>query len=410
MIKIGYIGLGCRGFGMLKNVAECFKNVEIEAVCDLFPDRVDKASDYLVEQGRKAPFKTVDYNEVLKMDIDAVMVMTWWETHLEIAIKAMRAGKKVAVEVAGAYSVNDCFELVRTYEETGIHCMMLENCCYGKHELTVLKMAREGKLGEIVHASGGYHHYLVEEITKKGLERHHYRLRNYLSRNCDNYPTHELGPIAKILNINRGNRMMSLVSMASKTEGFYEYINQNPDGLEQLKGKKFAQGDVVTTAIKCANGETIVLTLDTALPRSYSRGFTVRGTKGSFFEDTDSFYIHEDAEKDPGLEYNWKPQWGNFDKYYEENKPDIWKKYGEPASSSGHGGMDYMVLSAFFESVEKDAVPPIDTYDTASWMVISCLSEQSIANGSAPVSIPDFTRGQWAMEREKSNLVFSLDK
>lgn len=282
---------------------------------------------------------------------------------------------------------------------------MLENCCYGQKELTALNMARMGIFGEVVHCSGGYHHYLCDEIAG-GVENRHYRLRNYLNRNCDNYPTHELGPIAKVLNINRGNRMVTLSSFSSKSRGMSEYIKENEDKYPHLVGRTFKQGDIVTTVITCADGSTIVLTLDTTLPRTYSRGFTVRGTKGAYFEDGDMVFI-DDPEAD---HFAPKKYWGTGEKYREEYKHPIWKKYGDIATESGHGGMDYMVLSAFFEAIEKDAPMPIDVYDAAAWMCITALSEESISKGGIPVSVPDFTGGKWLLyEKQNTDSDFTLD-
>jgi len=318
----------------------------------------------------------------------------------------MRAGKKVATEVGGAYTLEDCYELVRAYKETGIHCMMLENCCYGREELMVLNMVRNGLFGQIVHADGGYMHDLREEISF-GEKNRHYRLRNYKSRNCENYPTHELGPIAKVLGINRGNRMVSLTSVASCSKGLNEYAKKNPEAPEELKDFPFSQGDVVTTTIKCENGQTVVLTLDTTLPRFYNRNFTIRGTKGMFHEMTRSVFIdgvHNSCE------FDWKPQWNNIEEYREEWDHKIWKDFLNDGVRGGHGGMDWLVTSAFFESVEKDSLPPIDTYDTAAWMCITPLSEISVANGGKPVEIPDFTDGAWKDRKDVCDSEYSLDK
>lgn len=406
-LRIGCIGLSKRGTSMLKTILTMCHNTEVVAVCDLYPDRADAAAELVKEKYGYAPLCTTDANQVISMaDIDAVMIFTAWESHIDLAVKAMRAGVYVGVEVGGAYSVNDCHRLVQTYEETGTECMMLENCCYGKTELAVLNMVRSGLFGEIVHASGGYHHELRSEIAG-GEQNRHYRLRNYLNRNCENYPTHELGPIAKVLNINRGNRMVTLSSFASKSRGLKEYISQHADKYPELEGKKFKQGDVVTTVITCADGSTIVLTLDTTLPRAYSRGFSVRGTKGSYFEDWDSVFLDNDPD---GNHFDKKKFWGNADAYRDEYKHPLWEKYEEAASEAGHDGMDYMVLSAFFEAVEKNAHPPIDVYDMAAWMSITPLSEESIANGGMPVSIPDFTNGKWLLyEKKDSGLEFALD-
>ena len=195
------------------------------------------------------------------------------------------------MEVGGASSIEECWRLVRTQEETHSKFMFLENCCYGKNEMLVRNIVNDGLFGDIIHCHGAYSHDLREEIAC-GKENRHYRLQQYLTRNCENYPTHELGPIAKILGINRGNRMVSMVSVASKSAGLERYINDRKDSFvnKELIGKKFKQGDTVNTLITCAGGETISLRLDTTLPKSYSREFTVRGTKGRYEENTSSIF------------------------------------------------------------------------------------------------------------------------
>ena len=250
--RIAVIGLGGRGYGMLKDVLLAFDDVDIPAVCDVYPDRNERAAKIVEEKRGYAPFTTTDYNELLaRDDIDAVYVPCAWEYHVSIAIAAMKAGKSVAVEVGGAYSMDELFDMVRTYEETGVPFMFMENCCYNKNELLVTAAVRAGKLGEIVHCSGAYSHDLRDEITGGNINRH-YRLRNY-----KNYPTHELGPIAKLLNINRGNRFVSLVSVASKAAGLEQYVSDHPELVEKdptLKGMRFKQGDIVNTVLTCANG------------------------------------------------------------------------------------------------------------------------------------------------------------
>ncbi len=391
-IRVAFIGLGARGSVLLELVLDQGENVV--AVCDLYADRAQSAADMVEKKLGARPAVYLNYKDVMSDEnVNTVVISCAWEDHIEIAVAAMKAGKAVGMEVGGAYSVHECWELVRTYEEMKVPFMFLENCCFGRRELMVLNMAELGVLGTIVHCSGGYHHDLREEIAS-GRENRHYRLRNYISRNCENYPTHELGPIAKILGINQGNRMVSLTSTASKAEGLHEYTLKNKSDDDFLCNAHINQGDIVTTVIKCANGETIVLTLDTTLPRFYSRGFTVRGTKGMYEEATDSIYL--DRPEDIALDWSWiSSQVGNADKYAEEYEHPIWKKFMEEGVRGSHGGMDYLEFKAFFECLREDKPMPVDVYDAASWMVISVLSEVSIANGSAPVEIPDFTEGKW---------------
>ena len=406
-IKVGCIGMGQRGEVMIKTVLSMFENVDVAAVCDSYEDRAKKGAEIVKKYRGSEPFATTCPEDIMKMnEVQAVLIFTAWESHIDLTISAMEHGKYVGVEVGGAYRIEDCYKVIEAYNRTKIPCMMLENCCYGRKELAVLNMVRQGIFGEVVHCSGGYHHYLCDEIAG-GVENRHYRLRNYLNRNCENYPTHELGPIAKVLNINRGNRMLTLSSFASKSRGLKSYVEENAEKYPHLIGKEFKQGDIITTVITCADGSTIVLTLDTTLPRAYSRGFTVRGTKGSYFEDNDSVFIES-----AGFEhYNWNEHWGNGKEYREKYMHPLVEKYDEKAKAAGHDGMDYMVLAAFFEAVEKKANPPIDVYDLATWMSVTTLSEESISKGGMPVSIPDFTGGKWLLYDKKDNpeLEFSLD-
>jgi len=336
-----------------------------------------------------------------RSDIDAIITPSAWEAHAQICVDSMLAGKPVATEVGGAYSIEQCWEMVRTHERTGVHCMMLENCCYGKEEMTVLNMVKKGLFGELVHCEGGYRHDLRDEIAL-GNENKHYRLRNYMNRNGELYPTHELGPIAKLLNINRGNRMVSLTSMASKAVGVNDWIKRNKGDDFENASFRFAQGDVVTTCIKCAHGETIVLTHDTTLPRGYSRGNVVQGTRGIWSEDRNGILLDGEAEG-----ASWAHKFTPMAEYHEKYMHPLWKNY---EVVGGHGGMDFLVMSAFIDSVKNGTPPPIDVYDAAAWMSITVLSENSIACGSMPVAIPDFTNGKWTYREPWHRSKYCLDE
>lgn len=391
-LRLGMVGMGCRGYEVMKTVLGV-DGVALTCVCDLYPDRTEKARVKAEKMQGFSPRVTDDWHTMTdKKELDAVLVTCSWEPHIEMAVAFMEAGIPVGVEVGGAYSVEDCFLLVRTFERTGTPVMLLENCCYGRYELMVMNMAEQGLFGEIVHCEGGYRHDLRREITF-GKENRHYRLRNYLARCCENYPTHELGPISQILHINRGNRMLSLVSVASKAKGLHDYIGRTENADRSLLERDFAQGDVVTTIIKCANGETVTLTLDTTLPRAYSRQFTVQGTRGMYSEENNSVYL--DTDHDESMHFSWKKQWNNAESYLERYDHPIWREFLADGLRGGHGGMDYLVYRDFVRCVREGLPMPIDAYDMASLMCISALSEQSIAMGGAPVAIPDFTSGRW---------------
>ena len=395
-IRMGVIGLGKRGYCNLSHYLSKYSDVEVRALCDVYDDRLEKAAENVrTEQGIE-PFCTTDYRQVLNKElVDAVYIATSWETHIEISIAALKAGIITATEVGGAYTVDECFELVRAYEETGTPFMLMENCCFNESELMVTAAVRAGKLGTIVHCSGAYAHDLRDEVATGNIKRH-YRLRNYLSRNCENYPTHELGPIARLLNVNRGNRLLSLVSVASKACGLEEFIRDKKldEKDETLKNARFKQGDIVNTIITCAGGETILLTLDTTLPRSYNRALTVRGTKGAYEMGTNSFFLD-------GMKEFWEPTeyytgaMNNAKTIGDEFLPEVWKNMTEQEKKSVHGGMDGVMFRVFIDAVKNGDPLPIDVYDAATWMCITALSAESIANGGSIQQIPDFTNGKW---------------
>lgn len=395
-INVGIIGLGQRGYTLLDMNVVDVEGITITALCDIYQDRIDAASECVQKKcGYKPELCTTDYREVINSsEVDAVMIFAAWEVHIPIAIETMRIGKPIAVEVAGAYTIEQCFELVKVYEETKTPIMMLENCCYGRNEMMIMNMIEKGVFGKIVHCDGGYCHDLRSEISG-GIANRHYRFRNYKNRCCDNYPTHQLGPICQILGINRGNRMVSLVSVASKGIGLHDYILKKNSDDEKLMNTEFCQGDVVTTIIKCAHGETITLALDTSLPRYYSRKFAVHGTDAFYQADTNAIFIDDGSmnhEKEASTFIN------NFENYRDEFEHPVWKKYIEDGVHEGHGGMDWLVVNDFFDCLKENRPMPIDVYDMAAWMSVTVLSEKSIALGSVSVDIPDFTNGKWCRE------------
>lgn len=408
-VRVAMIGMGERGKQLMDPLLK-MKDVQVVAVCDAYEDRTAAAAETVKKECGSAPFMSQDYKEVLSHgDVDVAVISTSWQYHIAIAIEAMKQGVFAAMEVGGTYDLQECYDLVQAYEQTKTPFFFLENCCYGHRELMCLNMARAGAFGEIVHCDGAYKHDLRKEVSY-GKENRHYRLPHYIHHNCENYPTHDLGPIAKILGINRGNRMLRLVSVASKARGLAQYIRDHKPDDAELLNTEFRQGDIVTTVITCENGETITLTLDTTLPRIYSRNFTVHGTKGMYQEDGDYVFLEKDLKVDIA-EIDTDPQriWKNADEYAKVYDNDLWKHKSAGMIASGHGGMDYLVLRAMLSAARGESYPAIDVYDAASWMCITALSEQSIASGNMPVEIPDFTNGKYKNRTEKSTGKYALD-
>lgn len=392
-VNIASIGCGRRGSAVIKLFASV-KGAHVSAVCDLSKDRADKVADEIRDEYKtERPDVYTDYKEMFKSKIDAVLIATSWETHIPLSIEAMKHGIIALSEVCGSRSLDACFELVKTYEETKTPIMLLENCCYGKDELLATALMRNGLFGTVVHCDGEYGHDIRDGLTNR-KDINHYRLQNYLNYCCENYPTHELGPIAKLLGINRGNRMISLVSVASKEAGFTEYVRAHEDDLPHLKGRKFAQGDIITTLIRCANGETIRICLDTSHPRHYNRSFTVRGTKGLYEQGCNMVYLDGMKEEFDTVE-TYRMNMDNGKQYEDKYLCDIWKNITKEEMENGHGGMDFLMCSDVVKRIREGRELPIDVYDMASWMAVTVLSEKSISEGGTLQEFPDFTHGEW---------------
>ncbi len=383
VVRMGFIGMGGRGTGMMLGEWMYYPDVVVTAVCDQYADRIENAQNEVEKKCGKRPFGTDNYHELLaRDDVDAVYIATDWCLHIEIAIAAMKAGKAVAMEVGGARSVQDCFNLVKTWEETKTPFMFMENCCFDEREMVLANMVRDGVFGTLVHLSGAYAHDLRDEITG-GRIRRHYRLGEYTNRNCENYPTHELGPIAKLLGINEGNRFVSLVSVATGCFGLHEYANSDRCIDKTLKDRVFAQGDVVTTILTTEKGQTVELRLDTSLPRMYNRALTVHGTKALYEMGPETVFVEGSGE-----EWDYMKAVNTFrSRFYDKYLPDCWK---QDLSGHGHGGMDALEIRAFLDAYENGTPMPVDVYDAAVWMAVTPLSEASIAQGGMPQVFPDF--------------------
>ncbi len=416
-VRLGIIGVGLRGQNHLEMMLNR-SDVDIIAMADPNPIMMGTAQQIITKSGKKAAVEygngNYAYRDLLKRsDIDAVIIATPWEWHAPQVIDALTAGKIPGVEVCGAIKLQDCWDMVNASEKAKIPVMVLENVCYRRDILAVYNMVRKGLFGEILHVQGGYQHDLRGvkfndgvtpynsgvEFGAKGFSEAAWRTAHSVNRNGDLYPTHGLGPVAMMIDINRGNRLTRLSSVATKAKGLHKYIVNHPKGSENHPNAKvnFKLGDIVTTQIQTINGETIVLTHDTNSPRPYNIGFRVQGTEGLWQDNhagefsAGMIYIEGKSAK--------SHQWENTEKWLKEYDHPLWKKYENDAAGAGHGGMDFFVDNAFIECVKRGINFPLDVYDLATWYAITPLSEKSIAEGGQVQEIPDFTRGKWQQRK-----------
>jgi len=400
-IRIAMLGTGGRGrffIGMFSRMP----GVEITAFYDSEPEAVAKAQEELAKAGKKPAreFTGPDgWKKVMDLgDIDLVWIASPWESHTPYSLAAMRSGKHVAVEVPAAVTLEECWDLVNVSEATRRHCYMLENCCYGEVELLTLSLARQGILGELVHAECAYIHDLrpckLSEDPKASMA---WRGAPSMKRNGNLYPTHGLGPVATYMGVNRGDAMDYLVSVSSAEFSLTAAAIEKYGADHAFAKVKWALGDMNTTLIRTFRGRSIMVQHDCSSPRPYSRINLVSGTKGMLADYPLRMALAPDS-------HNWLSE-AELDKLREERMHPLWRRMKERAAEEGgHGGMDYVMAARLVECLRQGTALDIDVYDTALWSAIGPLSEMSVANRGGTVDVPDFTRGEWT-RREPLGLV-----
>jgi len=402
-VRLAILGTGLRGQNHLSLLLRR-DDVDLVAVCDVDARMLDSTKQIITKSGKKMPkvFTGNPYawKDLLKQtELDAVIIATPWEWHKPMIVGALEAGVKyVGTEVMLGITMEDHWDVVKTAEKHEAHVMMLENVCYRRDVMAVLNMVQQNLFGELVHLQGGYQHNLRDVKFNNGQQPYGGGCEfgeHSVHRNGDLYPTHGIGPLAHYININKGNRFTNLCSFSSKARGLHAHVVKQC-GPEHPSAKvQFKLGDVVTTSINCANGETILLQHDTSLPRPYSLGFRVQGTGGLWMDVAKGIYVEGQSKND---------EWDEAKIWLDKYDHPLWKRWSKEADGAGHGGMDFFVIHAFIESAKRNVAPPMDVYDAAAYSAITPLSEQSIELGNQTVEFPDFTAGQWMFRKPSFGL------
>lgn len=406
-IRVGFVGVGVKGWQHMLNLLHV-EGVEMVAVCDIreAPCKATQLRCKTLGMPEPAIYTRGDY-DFQRMcdteDLDLVYTATPWRWHVPVCIAAMNSGAHAATEIPAAITLEECWKLVETSESTGRHLSMMENVNYRRDELMVLRMCREGLLGELIHAEAGYMHdtrYLKVRDYGDGL----WLGAHHAQRNGNLYPTHGLGPLAWDFDLGRGNRMEYLVSMSSKARGMNLYAKEHlPEG-HPYRERDYINGDVNSSLIQLANGESIMIKHDTDLPRPYSRINLVQGTRGIVRGFPDFVVSLEGRDQKQGTHLSYR--WRSGADYYEQYDHPLWTFISEkagntPVAADGYKlsdeirSGDYLEDYRLIQALRNGVAPDFDVYDAASWSAVTALSEKSVANRSQAVDFPDFTRGKW---------------
>jgi glycosyl hydrolase family 109/GFO/IDH/MocA oxidoreductase family protein len=389
MVRIGYVGIGGQGSGHVRNLLG-IPGCRITAVCDVRQERTEWATKQITAAGHPAPTAYTrgprDFERLCETEqLDLVYNATPWEFHVPIMLAAMKNGKHTATEVPAAMTVDDCWAMVEAAEKLQKHCVLMENCNYDRMEMMVYNMVRQGLFGEILHAEGGYLHDLRSikfADTGEGLWRRAWAMKV----NGNLYPTHGLGPVANCLDINRGDRFDYLVSMSGPSRGLQAWAAEHTPADSPKRREQYVLGDVNVSMIKTVRGRTIVVEHCTNLPRPYSRIHMVQGTKGLFQGYPNRVYVEGRGKED---------EWQEATEVAKQFEHPLWKDLAERASGAGHGGMDYIEDYRLIKCLREGRPTDMNVYDAAALSAVVELSTRSNAHKSAPLDVPDFTRGKW---------------
>lgn len=400
-VRVAVIGLGMRGPGAVRRFTH-IPGVEVVAICDVLEENTKRTNEILVKAGKPKALEfygdTAVWRKVTKLpNVDLIYIATPWDSHAKMGVQAMNDGKHVAIEVPAAMNLQEIWDLVNTSERTRKHCMQLENCVYDFFELTTLNMAQQGLFGEVLHTEGAYIHNLEPFWNDYWAN---WRLEYNINHHGDLYPTHGIGPVCQVLNMHRGDKMNVLVSMQTKTVCIPEFIKETTG---RDVSKDFKNGDHTITLINTEKGKTINIQHNVATPRPYNRMYQLTGTKGFANKYPIQGYAIEASQVDSEMAKNHENLNGHrfvSDKMKKElmakYKHPIHKELEETAKKvGGHGGMDFIMDYRLIYCLQNGLPLDMDVYDLAEWCSLIELSKISIENGSAPVAVPDFTRGTW---------------
>ncbi len=391
IVRIGIVGTGARGRSHISALL-ALPGVEIPAVCDIDPEALALTREIFKERARPLPREytgETDYEKLMERDdLEAVIIASPWDLHTPMSVYSMKSGKITGCEVPIAYTLEECWELIETWEKTGTECMMLENWSFRPDNLAVLNMIREGLLGRVTHVHCAHSHDCIDHwFFKKDTGDDRWGARYLLEHNRDQYPTHQQGPVLSWMDINCGDYYDTLTSTSTDSFSINAYFKRrfpdHPNG-----DRTYKQGDIVTTIIRTKMGKTLVINYDMQSPRPYDNRWMVQGTLGIYNEQRNAVYL---AGRSP--EYH---EWEPFPPYQEK-----YQHHFAQAATGGHGGADGIIRSLFVEAVRMGNPLPLDLYDSVLMAAIGPLSEKSISNGSLTLEVPDFTRGKWKTRKAR---------
>ena len=360
MIKIGIVG--ARGLSFMTAFQD-IEGVKVTTLCDIDSDLLQSQSDKY-----NIPHRYRVYEDMLMADIDAVIVATPMQFHVQQSIQALHAGKHVLSEVTAGVSFDELFWLVEEVEKSGKVYMMAENYLYIPKVQQVLAMAKAGLFGDPYYGEGEYLHNLSNiMVYPDGTPS----WRNWVQLGVRGlfYPTHSLGPVMKWFGDDAIDFVVALGS-GWHTES------------------KFRQEDTSVGLLQMKSGKLIRLRVDCISRRPHAMtNYALQGTKGAYESGRpagqDMVYIGNEGD-DPD-KATWEPL-SNYAHYL----PGRYKNVTDRILQAGHGGGDYFIIQDFLDAIDGKCKPAIDVYEACEWTAVGLMSALSVANRGKAIDMPNF--------------------
>ena len=358
MKKVGIIGKRALAY---VNGLRSVPGVDVAVMCDLDPDVARQASEVGVSKF------TSRFDEALGQ-VDAVVIGTPMHLHASQSVDALAAGKGVLCEVTAAVEVDECRRLK---EASGLY-FFAENYCYFEENLVAHALVEQGRFGPLYYGEGDYVHE-VRFLHRTPSGEPTWRMKWQVGRRGNTYCTHEIGPLMRMFRAQ--DPSIRVTSVACFGTG----VHTVPEGVHD---------DSTLTLVQLSNGGLIKLRLDMVSNRPHSVRYELQGVHGCYESGSQHKYwfgenrsIHWDEKE--------QREWRDIADFRDALSPDIAQEI-EDARQYGHGGGDYMVGRRFAQALTAQREPEITRHDAVEWTMVGLLSQQSIVQGSVPVSMPDW--------------------
>jgi predicted dehydrogenase len=368
-VNVAIIGLG---FGAeFIPIFQKHPDANMYAICQRTESKLNQIGDAFGIETRYSKYEDV----LADPKVDFVHINTPIPDHAPQAIAALKAGKHVMSTVPMATSIEECEEIVRLAQETGLKYMMAETVVYSREFLFVKELYSKGELGKVQFLQASHHQDMDGWPDYwPGLPPMH-------------YATHCVGPCLAL------------------TEGEAEYVSCFGSGTirDELIPKYNSPFAVETAHIKFKDSDLTARVyralFDTA--RQYRESFDVFGSKKAYewplIEGEDPV-LHTAKKPEPEIPQRVTvPDYAHLlpEEIRRFTQAGVYdsddKQHLSFIQGAGHGGSHPHLAHEFVNALVEDRDPYPNAVQSANWTCVGICAHESALKGGEIVRLPAFT-------------------